>query len=782
MKFEPKITEKTWDHRIERELFKKWLKQKIFKFDKKSKNPVFSIDTPPPYVNTPVHMGHAYTYTIMDAIARFKRMTGFNVLFPIGLDKNGLPIEVQAEKEFNISIISTPREEFIKKCKILIEKAGDTSLEIFRSLGHSYNSWELTHEIGGRYDTDDPEYRRLTQETFIQFWKRGLIYEDLKPTNYCYKCRTTISDAEVEYEEGKTFLNYIKFKVKETGEWITIATTRPELLSTCKIILFNPDDMRYKMLEGLHATVPVYNHVVEIKSHPYAKPEFGSGLVMICSFGDYGDVRLLREMNMEATYAIDENGRMNDVAGKYKGLTVSRAREQIIKDLKEQGLIEKQELIDQRTPICWRTKNPIEFVPMKEFYLKQVDFVTEMLKISDKMKFFAPESKQILLDWINSVNIDWVISRRRYYGTEIPIWYCKKCRYAVVPRPGKYYQPWKEKAPIKSCPKCGNKEFEGEKRVFDTWFDSGSSPVYILGYLWDKNFFKKNFPCNLRPQGKEIVRTWLYFTLLKTFLQFKRNAFREVWIHEHVVDEKGEKMSKSLGNVIEPSDVIKRYGAEALRIWIFLEGDISKGDIRCSFQRLAGASKFLTKLWNISRFISSFPYVKNSKLSKTDEWILAELGKLVEYVKEKYEKYEFNSAATAIRDFSWDVFAANYIEMIKPRAYGKGFSKKEQKAAWYTLHICLKMILIMLSPLIPFVTEKIWTELYSKKSIHIEKYPVIKSKKEFRKFTKKLIEFNSHVWNTKKERRLSLKDKIQINIPTELRIFEKDLRMMHNIV
>lgn len=781
MNFEPKIKENRWNPELESAIFKKWEQQGLYKFDKKSKKPVFSIDTPPPYVNTPVHMGHAYTYTIMDAIARFKRMTGFNVLFPMGLDKNGLPIEVQVEKEFKISIHETPREEFIKKCRTMIEKAGDTSLDTFRKLGLCCNSWKSAYELGGKYDTDDPEYRKLTQETFINLWNRNLIYEDNKPTNYCPTCGTTISDAEVEYNENeKTYLNHIKFKIKGNGEDIIIATTRPELLCTCKLILFNPEDKRYKRLEGKTAKVPIFDLEVKIMSHPYAKPEFGSGLVMICSFGDYGDIRILREMNIAPTYAIDEKGKMNDTAKEYRGLKVKEAREKIIQDLKQWGLIIKQEEIEQRQPICWRSKNPVEFIPLKEFYLKQLDSKEEILKIADKIEFFAPESKQILLDWVNSLNIDWVISRRRYYGTEIPLWYCSNCRYTFVPKPGKYYIPWKEKPPIEKCPKCKCKDFVGETRVFDTWFDSSNSEIYVSGYLWDKEFFKKNFPCTLRPQGKEIVRTWLYFTLFKAHLLFNKQAFKDVWLHHHVVDESGEKMSKSLGNIIDPQEVLKKYGGEVFRIWTCLEGDITKGDIRCSFQRIEGTSKFLTKLWNISRFISTFPIPKKAKLTPTDKWILGELSKLMEQVKKSYEEYSFYNGTVVVRDFAWNMFAAHYIEMVKSRAYGNG-TKAEQDAACYTLHTCLKTILQLLSPITPFITDYLWQELYSKKSIHLENFPKTEWKKESSKLTPKLIEFNSLVWNKKKEKGGSLKDEIKIKIPKNLKMFEKDLKKMHNI-
>jgi len=780
--FEPKLKEKQWDKKIEEVMLKKWQEEKLYKFNKKSKKPLYSIDTPPPYVNTPIHIGHAYTYVWQDIMARSRRMMGFNVLFPIGLDKNGLPIEVMAEKTFNIKMHETPREEFIKKCKEMLEKAGDISLDSFKRLGLSCNEWEVKYEIGGRYDTDDSEYRRLTQETFIQLWHKGLIYEDVKPTNYCPICKTAIADAEVEYKEGKTKLNYIKFKVKETGKEIVIATTRPELLCSCKIILFNPEDDRYKDLEGKHAIIPIYGGEVEIRPHPYAKPEFGTGLVMICSFGDYSDVRILRELDIEPTYAIDPDGLMNENAGMLKGLSVEDARAVIIEELKKQNLLVKQEEIDHREPVCWRSKNPIEFVPLKEFYLKQVDFIPQLLKAADEMRFFAPESKQILIDWINSISIDWVLSRRRYYGTEIPLWYCKSCGYVYVPEPGKYYQPWKEKPPIDKCPKCGGKEFKGEERTFDTWFDSSSSEVYILGYLWDKNFFKKHFPCTMRPQGKEIVRNWLYYTLLKSIHLYGKPPFKECWIHMHVVDEKGEKMSKSLGNVIDPQEILQKYGAEAFRIWSCLEGDITHGDIRCSFARIEGTSKFLTKLWNVARFISMFPQVDKAKLTDTDKWILDELVLLVERVKRNYQNYEFSEAANDIRNFVWNIFASHYLEMVKVRAYGEGFSKEEQEGAWFTAHEVLKNVLKLLAPIIPFMTDYIWREVYSSKSIHLESLPKLNYRFGLESYTQKIIDFNSAVWKQKKDKGLSLKAEIAIKVPEELKMFKKDLVKMHNII
>jgi valyl-tRNA synthetase len=777
----PKIQEKAWSPALETKVFELWRKENLYRFIYDSEKPVYSIDTPPPYINTPVHIGQAYTYTCMDAIARFKRMQGFNVLFPIGLDRNGLPIEVQAEKEFKISIKTTAREEFISKAKSLLDKYEDITLSTFKKLGLSVNQWEKSPAIGAAYETDDREYRRLTQETFITLFNKGLIYEGEKTANYCPVCHTTISDAEVEYKEYIGDLNHIKFPLSEGGE-ITVATTRPELLSTCKVIIFNPEDSRYIHLAGKEAIVPIFENRVKIIPHPYAKPSFGSGLVMICSYGDYNDIRILRELGISPTYAINHEGRMTDKAGPYVNMTVREARKKIVEDLRSKGLLVKIDQTVHREPICWRSKNPIEFIPTTEIYLKQVEFKEALLSLTKKMTFYAPESRNLLVDWINSISVDWVISRRRYYGTEIPLWYCTSCGRTIIPPPGRYYQPWKEDPPTKACPHCGGTKFRGEERIFDTWFDSSSSQQYILGYLWDRDFFERNYPCTLRPQGKEIVRSWLYFTVLKSFLQFDKPPFKDVWINHHVVDESGEKMSKSLGNVIDPQEVIRRYGAEAFRIWVFLEGDITEGDIKYSYVRTQGTGKFLTKLWNIARLISSFPTPKSDVTTPSEEWILSELSSLIARVRDHYNAYSFSKAAVDIRYFAWNIFADHYVELVKPRAYGgEGITKEEQEAAWNGLHTVLKHILLLMAPLTPFITDYLWRAMYAPESIHTQEFPAFIHQSEYANKTLELISFDSTVWNQKKAQGLSLKDPLCIEVPQSLKPFEADLRRMHNL-
>lgn len=784
---EPKLKGNRWEKDFEEPIRQAWRKSRIFAFNPDSRKPIFSIDTPPPYVNFPIHMGHASTYTIMDFIARFKRMCGFNVLFPLGLDRNGLPIEVATEKKFGISISQTPREKFIWMCKKLLEESSLESLESFYRLGHSYNSWNPGEKLGDMYYTDSYAYRSLTQATFIDLWKKKLVYTDNRTNNYCPKCQTTLADAEIEYKDMETEFIYIKWYVKGTNERIVIGTTRPELLSTCAMLVYNPKDDRYKHLKGKTATVPLYGKQVPIKPHPYAKKETGTGLMMMCSFGDYTDVRFFREMGIEPVFAIDTDGRMNENAGFLKGLKIEEARKAITKELESKGLVERKERTKHRTPICERSKTPIEFIAMPEYYLKQLDMKNEIIKnVADKISFYAPSSKQILLDWINSLTMDWAISRRRYYATEIPLWYCKKCNEVIVPPKGKYYKPWKEQPPVKKCPKCGGEEFCGEDRVFDTWFDSSISPLHILGYQREDAFFKKAFPCSLRPQGKEIVRTWLYYTLLRCYQLTDKQAFQNIWIHFHILDEKGIKMSKSLGNVIDPKDVIEKFGAEPFRAWCALEGNITTSDLKCSFERIEGGSKFLTKLWNIARFISMFePAQKDISLNDLDKLMLSEASKLVSYSRKQYDKFDFNKPATRMKHFIWEIFASNYVELVKNRAYNQEglFPKQEQNAAIYTLHKVLDDTLLVMYPIIPFITHKIYKDMKGK-DIEYEKFPVpTKTPKAKILFSlQELVELNGEIWKAKKDRNLSLKTEVkEATLPNKFKSIEKDLKLTHRI-
>jgi valyl-tRNA synthetase len=690
-----------------------------------------------------------------------------------------------AEKKFGKKFSMLPREEFLELCRKVLEESSLASTDSFLRLGISFNSYTPGDAIGGLYLTDSPEYRALTQETFVEMWRKGLIYEASRTNNYCPGCRTTVADAEVAYEELGTLFTDVRWKVRETGEEVVIGTTRPEFLATCAMVIYNPEDKRYQHLAGRHAIVPLYGKEVPIMAHPAAVMEKGTGLVMMCAFGDTADIRFFREQGLKPAIAIDPDGRMNAHAGFLAGLKVKEARQKVLDDLKARGFIAGQRHVQHRTPVCERSKDPIEFIDMPEFYVRQVEHKDAMLKMAQELGFHAPESRQILLDWIDAVSIDWPISRRRYYATEVPLWYCRACREAILPPPQKkprYWQPWREPCPVKSCPKCGGKEFEGETRVFDTWFDSSISPLYILKWRRDPAFFERAKPCTLRPQGKEIIRTWLYYTLLKCYHLTGGRIFRDAWINYHVVDEHGEKMSKSLGNVIDPRAALDRFGAEPFRLWCAVEGDISKSDIRCSFERIDGAGKTINKLWNVCRFISLFPDAKRPRtLEPLDRWLLNEVNRLVKLAREGYEAYDAHTPSTAIRHFLWETLASHYLELVKGRAYNRDgrFTPAQQASAHWTLHAVLGTLLKLWAPVVPFITQKAYQALWGR-DVHAEGFPEPGKEEKFPFTADDLMALDGAIWKAKRDAKQSLRTTLaELVLPEKFRDIAGDLQAAH---
>jgi valyl-tRNA synthetase len=821
---EPKIQSTSWNpEMIENAILKKWEEEEKekdayhFAIDDESK-PAFVIDTPPPYPSgRPWHIGAAAHYAQIDMIARVARMNGKNVLFPIGIDRNGLPVEIYTEKKYKVRMRQMDRQKFLDLCKVALDDLEAEMIQIMKRMGLSGNFKEY-------YRTDSDEYRALTQTTFIELWKRGLVYVANRPNNYCPDCGTTIADAEIIYNEIPTKLVHMKFKVKKKKEEekenenntddtrITVASTRPELLFACQAVIVNPEDDRYKHLQGSHVILPLFNREVSIVPHHSAKPEFGSGAVMVCSYGDQNDVQLFRELGLKEIVALNENGFTTEAAGQhYAGLRVNQARTKVIEDLKNAGLVEKEESITHRTPLCERSKTPIEIIPLQDYYVKQLEFVPQLKELAFKLNFHPDMHRQILLKWLDSISIDWPVSRRRFYGTEIPIWYCNACKAPnLAPSDGKYYRPWKDKPPFEKCEKCGygDSGFTGEDRTFDTWMDSSISPLYVTKFGKDKKIFDYAYPTTIRPQAKDIIRTWLHYTMLRCVQLTGKMPWHEAWIMGYGVDEKGEKMSKSKGNVIDPFPVIQKYGADTFRFWSASEANLGY-DFRCSEQRIAGAQKFLSKLWNIGRFLSSFEVIEErpQHLEPSDRWILAELAQLVKECRRGYSDYNFFVPANAIREFTWHLFAAHYIEMVKGRAYATNNNSHSnnsnnddgddeymgKRSALYTLHRCFSTILSLIAPVIPFIVEELWTKMYSNETtIHRQAMFRIEEGEEdaeMTKYTKHIIDFNSMVWNKKKEtisketgKPLSLKDPIDISVPPELEQFREDLKTMHNVL
>jgi len=778
-----KIMDKSWRPEIEHGLFQLWEESGIYDFDDINPESIFVIDTPPPYPSgRPWHIGAASHYAQIDMIARSARMFGKNVLFPIGIDRNGLPVEIYTEKKHKIRMRDTDREKFLQLCRSSLDELEAEMIHIMKNLG-------LSSTFSNYYRTDSDEYRKLTQATFIDIWHRGLIYSANRPNNYCYDCGTTISDAEIYYDELSTPLVFINFKLVDSDSTVTIATTRPELLFTCQLIIVHPDDDRYESLVNKKVELPLFSREVLIAAHHSVKPEFGTGVVMVCSYGDQNDVQVFREFNLKEIKGIDVNGRITQSAGPYAGLKISQARKSIIEDLKKYGYIVEEKIIMHRTPLCERSKTPVEIIPMKDYYIKQLEFVPTIKELSKKLRFHPEIHRQILDSWLESISIDWPISRRRFYGTEIPIWYCTNCEEPNIPPAGKYYKPWKEAPPFSNCLKCGKTDFIGDERTFDTWMDSSISPLYIANFNKNNQFFSNVYPLQIRPQSKDIVRTWLFYSMLRCYQLTNVLPWSDVWVMGYGVDEKGEKMSKSKGNVIDPLPLITKYGADTFRFWSALEASLGQ-DFRCSEQKIAEAQKFLTKLWNVGRFVSTFDNVDFSDdPSASDKWIRGELSLLVDRCSRGYNEYNFYIPSNAIRDFTRNLFAAHYIELVKSRAYSTNDSLGRNSAI-YTLHYCFSTILILLSPICPFITDQLWNKIYSSNSIHLERMPKFQNKyTEMLKFTPLIIEFNSTVWASKKEtvsmktgKSLSLRDQSNFNVPIELSQFKDDLKRMHNLI
>ena len=575
---DPKIEAKSWNPMLEKETLRKWENEDIYAFSTTSETGAFVIDSPPPYPSgRPWHIGAAAHYAQIDMIARFARMSGYNVMFPIGIDRNGLPVEIYTEKKHKIRMRKMKREAFLDLCRVALDDLEAEMIQIMKNMGLSCNFKQY-------YRTDSDEFRALTQNTFIDLWKRHLVYLATRPNNYCSDCGTTIADAEIIYEDLPTKLVYMNFTVRETSEKLVIASTRPELLFACQCIIVNPKDGRYLRFHGKHVEIPIFGREVKILPHHSAKAEFGSGVVMVCSYGDQNDVQLFRELGLKEIVAINENGITTPAAGPYSNLTLKEARAKIIEDLNTAGLIDRVEDIVHRTPLCERSKTSIEIIPMEDYYLKQLEYIPKLKDLAEEITFYPPMHKQILINWLNSVSIDWPISRRRFYGTEIPIWYCNNCRTPNLPDStitDKYYRPWKEKPPFEKCIQCDCTEFTGEDRIFDTWMDSSITPLFISKYKRDQKLYNHVYPTNIRPQAKDIIRTWLYYSMLRCFQLTDKVPWSSAWIMGYGVDEKGEKMSKSKGNVIDPFPIIHHYGADAFRFWSASEGSLGH-DFRCS--------------------------------------------------------------------------------------------------------------------------------------------------------------------------------------------------------
>jgi valyl-tRNA synthetase len=709
---------KDYDHKKEIEWQDKWQENDLYKFIGDESRPNYIIDTPPPYPTGSIHMGHVLNWLYMDLIARYKRMRGFNVLFPQGWDCHGLPTEVKVEETHNIKKSDVSREDFRKMCIDLTQDNIKMMKVQMQSLGFSQD-WSR------EFITMTDEYKMKTQLSFLKMHQQGLIYQAIHPVNWCPRCETAIAFAEVEYHENETYLNYLEFpEVDGTGK-VPIATTRPELLSACVAVTVHPQDERYQSLTGKFVQIPLYGRKVKVITDEDVDPQFGTGAVMICTFGDKTDVSWVNRYELDVIEAIDEKGVMKDVAGEYAGCTISECKENIIADLKDKGELQKQEKVDQNVGLCWRCKTPIEILVKKQWFVA-VNQLTDMIeKTANDMDWIPEHMKTRLINWTGSMEWDWCISRQRIFATPTPVWYCQDCGKVVLPEPEDLPVDPTVDAPEFKC-ECGCDDFNGETDVLDTWMDSSITPMVIAG--WPDEDYKELYPASLRQQGHDIIRTWAFYTILRCKALTGREPFGEVVVNGMVFGDDGHKMSKSRGNVIAPEEVIDKYGADALRLWA--ANSVPGSDVPFAWKDVKHSYKFLRKFWNAFRFISIHiadyqqDMLDKEQLNPLDKWILSKLNQLVKNVTEDLDNYNFSRAKSSISSFIWNDFCDEYIETVKYRLYGSEYSAS-QSAAKFTLKTVISTSLKLLAPLTPHFTEEIYQYLNSDHSIHEANWPEV---------------------------------------------------------
>jgi valyl-tRNA synthetase len=683
-----------------------WEKEKIYQFKPDYKKQIYSIDTPPPTVSGKMHIGHAFSYSQQDIIARYKRMNS-QVFYPFGTDDNGLPTERLVEKLNNVRSKSMPRQDFIELCLKTLKKVTPDFVNDWKILGISCD-YDLT------YSTIDPSSQKISQKSFIDLFKEGRVYKKEFPTLWCPECQTSIAQAELEDKEQQTFFTTIKFKVN--GKDLPIATTRPELLPACVAVFVNPADKRYKTLVGKEAIVPLFSQKVPIIADKAADMEKGTGVLMICSYGDKFDIDAINRHKLKPRIVLNKDGTLN-VKG-YQGIRVKEARKRILQELKEKGLITEQKQITHVVNCHDKCGTEIEFLTTEQWFIKILDIKQKLIEQGKKVVWHPDFMLKRYENWVNGLEWDWNISRERHFGIPIPAWHCRKCNKILV-------ADEKELPidPLQTKKKCSCGEIaEPEQKVLDTWATSSLTPR-IAASLVDN---KVKIPFDLRPQAHDIIRTWAFYTIAKSYLHEHKIPWKNIMVSGFVTLA-GEKMSKSKGNVIEPQTVLDNYGADALRFWA-ASSKLGE-DLDYQEKALVTGKKTVTKIWNASKFVfmnlQGYTGKKPKKLEKIDELFLAKLNSLVNQATGAFENYEYSKAKSEIEQFFWISFCDNYLEIVKNRVYNEKGDKK--LSAQYTLHTSLLTLLKMFAPIMPFITEDVYQNYFRKdektKSIHLTEWP-----------------------------------------------------------
>ena len=724
---EHKLEDKFNPKNFEEEIYKRWEEKEYFKpSEDKTKKP-YTIVIPPPNITGKLHMGHALDETLQDILIRYKRMEGYNCLWLPGTDHAAIATEVKIVeklKQQGIEKKNLTREQFLEKAWEWKKEYGGTILNQLKKLGCSCD-WSRE-----RF-TMDEGLSNAVKYVFIKLYEKGLIYKGKRMINWCPSCNTSISDAEVEFEEEPTHLWHIRYKVKDEDKYLIVATTRPETMLGDTGVAVHPEDERYKDLVGKKVILPNMKKEIPILADDFVEKEFGTGAVKLTPAHDPNDYAASQRHNLEIIEVFDENWKMGNLVPEYKGLDIYEARKRIVEKLQEIGALVKIEDYTHNVGKCYRCHHTIEPKISEQWFVKMKPLAEPAIKaVKDGKTRFIPERfDKIYYNWMDNIQ-DWCISRQLWWGHRIPAYYCTKCNNIMVT----------ESIPHK-CEKCGNTEFTQDEDTLDTWFSSALWPFSTLGWPEQTEDLKYFYPTSTLVTGYDIIFFWVARMIFSAIEHTGEVPFKDVFIHGIVRDSLGRKMSKSLGNGIDPLEIIEKYGTDALRFSLVL--GISPGnDIRYMPEKLESAANFANKLWNASKFVlgnlEEIDYdTMPQKLCYEDKWILSKLNKLIKETTINLNNYDLGVWTQKVYDFIWGEFCDWYIEMVKPRLYDK--ENKTREAAQYTLNKVLGDSLKLLHPIMPFITEEIYTKLYNNdESIMISSWPQYSEEFNFAKEEKQI--------------------------------------------
>ena len=746
-----------------------WKENRIYEF-KPDERQIYSIDTPPPTVSGNIHIGHIFSYSQTEMMARYKRIRGYNVFYPFGFDDNGLPSERLVEKEQGKKAAEIGRDSFSKLCYDTTDKYEADFQNLFSKMGVS-TDWNI------HYKTVSPSTIKVSQLSFLDLIDKGHCYHKESPALWCNECLTSIAQAELETKTIKTTFNYINYSTTD-GEIFTIATTRPELIPAIVCVFVNPNDEKHKHLIGKTAHIPVIDVEVPIMADEKVAIDKGTGIVMCCTFGDQTDIEWWKKYNLPLKYIFTADGRIIDSVPNYGGMKKKEARKQIIEDLQAGGHVVKVEELEHEVQTHERCGKEVEYSVLNQWFIDIMSHKDDFINIGNEIKWHPDHMHSRYNEWVNNVAWDWCISRQRYFGVPFPVWYCSNCGEPIFARKDDLpVNPLSDKPPVDRCPKCSCTEFNPETDVMDTWATSSVTPLINMRYGEKENYENILKPMSLRTNASEIIRTWDFYTIVKSFYHFGQRPWDNVMISGFVMASKGEKISKSKGNSkVEPLDLIEQYSADVIRYWA---GSGRLGtDIVFSEETLQRGRKLVNKIWNVSKFIEMHLQDYEDKnfndYEYIDKWILGNFQKMEKKFINYLDDYEVGLALNHLEKFFWN-FCDNYIEIVKHRLYRpEEFGAVPRYSGQKTIYTILYKLLQDFSIFFPFITEEIYQELYhDKKSIHLTKIKPLEFNFESEiKNGDLMVEIISQARGEKSNNNLSLKTTIKnldISVNSELK-------------